>query len=309
MGATLAKLLAENGNDVTVSSRRPEGAPNGVKIQDGERIVAISSLAQVRPFDAIIDFTAYDSYSVRHVLSVFPSVRYFLISSTWVTKLHSGMLADSLVPAEISATVNVPEITRKYLEGKSGAELEVYKAHLSGRRAVVLRLPIVMGVNDHTGRLDFYRSRVKDGTEQILVNGGFNYVQLGWRDDLAEAMARLVKMEASNLPLLLDGLGDIGVPVKDLNKLIAFAEGVKAQPISVSQEKLASELPEYLDREPFWREVGLPVSKVNLFTITGWRPHALQSWLIDVVRHLPAGSVMDNHRMKEIAFLKGHIHA
>jgi nucleoside-diphosphate-sugar epimerase len=309
VGAALAKLLVENGNDVTVSSRRPEGAPSGLKVFGGERMAAISSLAQAPPFDTIIDFTAYNSYSVKHALASFPSARYFFISSIWVTKLHSGMLADSLVPAEISKMVNVPEITRKYLEGKSGAELEVYKAHLSGRRAVVLRFPIVWGINDHTGRLDFYRSRVTDGAEQILVDGGHNYVQLGWRDDLAEALARLVKMKESNVPLLLDGLGDIGVPVKDLNELIAFAEGVKARPISVSREKLTSQLPEYLDREPLWREIGLPVSKVNLFTLTGWRPHAIQSWLTDVIRNIPAGSEMDDHRIKEIEFIKRCIHA
>jgi nucleoside-diphosphate-sugar epimerase len=175
--------------------------------------------------------------------------------------------------------------------------------------AVALRLPILWGLNDHTGRLDFYRRRITDGAGQILVDGGTNYVQLGWSEDVAGAIARLVDADAHELPPLLEGLPGKGSTVLELNELIAAGEGVLARPVAVSRETLASEFPAFLDYEPFWREESLPVSKVNLFTVTGWEPHKPQDWLGNLVRQVPIRPTDHDVRAEELAFLRRHGHA
>jgi nucleoside-diphosphate-sugar epimerase len=308
-GRALAGLLANIGHDVTVSSRRPENAPKGVQTHGGERGEAMVGLARERPFDAVVDFTAYDADSTRQALDAFSKGRYFLISSIWVTKLHHGMLADTPAPIDVSAPHDLPAVTRKYIEDKASAEFQVRKAHSTGRMAVALRLPILWGLNDHTGRLDFYRRRVTDGGAQILVDGGTNYAQLGWSEDVAGAIARLVTADAHELPPLLEGLPGNGTTVIKLNELIAAEEGVLAQPVAVPRETLAREFPAFLDYEPLWREESLPVSRANLFTVTGWVPHALKDWLGNLVSQVPLRSTNHNVRAEELAFLRRHGHA
>ena len=102
MGFALAGLLVDTGHDVTISSHRPENAPKGVHAHGGERGRAIVSLAQERPFDAVVDFTAYDADSAEQAIEAFSGARYFLISSIWVAKLRRGMLADTPLPIGLS---------------------------------------------------------------------------------------------------------------------------------------------------------------------------------------------------------------
>lgn len=308
-GKVLAEMLVDAGHDITVSSRRPENAPKGTHAHGGERRDAIVCLARTDSFDAVVDFTAYDADSAKQAIDAFPKASYFLISSIWVTKLHYGMLADTPAPMGVLAPDYLPEVTRKYIEGKAGAEFQVHQAHLKGRVAVVLRLPILFGSNDHTGRLDYYRQRVIDGAAQILVDGGTNHVQLGWSEDVAGAIARLVTSAAHKLPPLLDGLTDNGSTVLEFNELIASAENVSARPVAVPMNILASEFPEFLDYEPLWREEALSVSKANLFTITGRMPHEPKDWLVNLVRHTPLRSADNNVRAKELAFLRRHGYA
>lgn len=309
MGFALARLLVDTGHDVTVSSHRPENAPRGVHTHGGERGKAIASLSQERPFDVVVDFTAYDADSAEQAIEAFSGACYFLISSIWVAKLRRGMLADTPVPFGVSAPHYLPEVTRKYIEGKAGAEFQARKAHSNGRLSVALRLPIVWGLNDHTGRLDYYRQRVTDGAEQILVDGGSNYVQLGWSEDMVGAIARLITVEAHELPPLLEGLQENRLTVLELNALIADAEGVKARPVAVSKDILAREFPAFLDHEPLWREEALSVSKANLFSVTGWVPHELRDWLVNLVRQVPLRLTDDGLRAEELAFLRRYGHA
>lgn len=309
VGFALARLLADAGHKVTASSRRPENVPQGVHPYGGERSSAISSLAQELSFDVVVDFTAYDADSAGLAIAAFSGARYFLISSTWVTRLQRGMLADTPAPTGVFAPHYLPDVTRKYIEGKAGAESQVHKAHSRGRVTVALRLPIMWGTNDHTARLDYYRRRVTDGAEQILIDGGTNRVQLGWSEDMAGAIARLVTIDDHELPPLLEGLPDSSITVSDLNALIARAEDTVARPIAVPQEILAREFPAFLAYEPLWREEALPVSSANLFKFTGWKPRDLQDWLANLVRQAPLRITGDDHRAEELAFLKKHRHA
>ena len=309
VGFALARLLADAGHKVTACSRRPENVPQGVHPYGGERSSAIPSLAQEQLFDVVVDFTAYDADSAGIAIAAFSRARYFLISSIWVTRLQRGMSADTPAPTGVFAPHCLPDVTRKYIEGKVGAESQVHKAHSIGRVAVALRLPIMWGANDHTPRLEYYRRRVKDGAEQILIDGGANRVQLGWSEDTAGAIARLVTIDDHELPPLIDGLPDNGITVSDLNALIAGAEEAVARPFAVPQEILAREFPAFLAYEPLWREEALPLSNANLFKFTAWKPRDLRNWISDLVRQVPLRLTGDEQRAEELAFLKKHRHA
>ncbi len=303
-GRALAARLVDQGHEVTVSSRRPERAPTRTRVVGGERREAIDRLA-AELFDQVLDFTAYDADSARHALSAFSGARYLLISSMWVTRLAPGMTAAAPAPVDSPAPSDLPEITRRYIAGKAAAEDVVRRA---GGQACALRLPIVWGADDHTGRLAFYRARLRDGAAQILVDGGANGVQLLWSDDAADAIGRLIEGKADP-PSILEAIPGPPRRLAEIVDLIAAADGRMAAPVSLSREILGERLPAYLEREPLWRERPLAAGANNLFQLAGKAATPLETWLERLVRETPLGPFSDDLRASEIRLLQDLGHA
>lgn len=303
-GRALAARLIKYGNEVTVSSRRPDMAPAGALVYGGERSEALKHLSKENCFDMVIDFTAYDAEAVKQALEAFPDTEYLLISSIWVTKIAEGITADSAVPAGAVAPVNLPEVTKCYITDKAGAEYQVLKARNNGRIAASLRLPVLWGEGDHTGRLDFYRQRILDGNPLILVNDGKNVAQIAWHEDIAEVISRFVYSQSSAKYPYLDALPDNGNSVASIVGTISNAEGVDFLPIEISEKMLSQEIPEYLLREPLWREKSIAPGTGNIFNITGYKPHPVNDWLGEIIKRTKTHVYEDNLRLQEISFLK-----
>ena len=294
IGRALVERLLAAGHRVTVASRRVENAPVGAETVGGERKTLLAKLRH-RVFDATMDFICYDRDGPDHVLEAMQPGLYVVVSSTWISRLHNPRAP-------------LLEVTRRYLEGKSGAEDAVSRLRAGGRAATVLRLPMVWGERDHTGRLDFYRRRIRTDRQVIAVDGGKNRAQIAWRDDVARVIATWLDRAGGERQPLWEALSDDGETVRAIIAEIAAAEDVKARLLTVSSANLARDFPGYLIDEPLWRETTVPVSEANLYAATGEKPTPRATWLAKLAQ-LPLDGDELGLMRAERAYLAGLGHA
>lgn len=299
LGRRVAEALAAAGHDLTILSRRPGGAPAGAHHICAERDAGLAALLGSR-FDLVLDFICYDSNGLEQLAASIVSERYVLISSIWVPRLWSGHRADELATGATPAAAALPSVTLNYLSGKLRAEQTLAKLRQTGCAAVSLRLPIMLGEGDHTGRLDFYRRRLADGGPLIAVDGGRNHAQIAAMEDLAHALVRWsTETDIGRFPVW-EALPDEGRSVRAIIETIAAAVGVTATLVEVPQAELARDLPAYLEQDPFWRESALPVTAANIYASVGMIPAVFGQ---DLKLPPPCGDVIVGLRSEELRFL------
>lgn len=279
--ATVAALL-ESGQEVTVLSRRPELCPPGARAIGGERREGLAAL-RGETFDATIDFICFDGKGPGEVMAAVDTAHYLLVSSTWLCKLAPDMAADAPVPAEPwPGFAQLPAITRDYLAGKAAAEETLARLRMAGRHAISLRLPILMGEGDPTGRLDFYVDRILRGEPVIAVDGGANSAQIAWSGDVARILAAWAAApSAFAASPIWEGLPDDGRTVAEWLALLAQLLDRPLTLAAAPASLLAEKLPAYLTEEPLWRERALARTGANLFGAAEVAPTPVARWLAE----------------------------
>lgn len=299
LGRRVAEALATAGHDLTLLSRRPRSTTAGVHQICAERDTGLATLQGSR-FDLILDFICYDSEGLDQLAASIVAERYVLISSTWLPRLWSGSRADELASSPTQAAAQLPSVTLNYLSGKLRAEQALIKLRETGCTAVSLRLPIMLGAGDHTGRLDFYRRRLADGGPLIAVDGGQNRAQIAVMEDLAQAIVRwATETDISRFPVW-EALPDEGRSVRAIIETMAAAAGVTAQLVDVPVAELAQYLPAYLEQEPFWRESTLPLTAANIYAALGMEPAVFG---LAFSTPTPGDDTMASLRSEELRFL------
>lgn len=301
LGLSLVKHLLVSNNNVTVLSRHPEKCPSGAECVGAEREEGLSQLAG-RKFDITIDFIAYDVQAPTQVVNFLNPGVYILISSTWLTRLSPPMEADQRVSSvDESYAKLVPDITYSYLLGKVGAESTVTELRKKNGCATILRLPIFWGHKEHTGRLDFYRQRIFDGAPVISIDGGNNCAQIVWTEDIARVTASWLYRASERR--IWEAIPDNGNQVRKIIEFIAMGVGKQPSLIDVSSEQLLIDLPDYLDKEPLWRETSLNITESNLFSVMKVETTPMGKWLPDLSQQ-EANIYMSDLRRQEIAYLE-----
>lgn len=299
LGRRVAEILAATGHELTLLSRQSGSVLQGVRQVCAERGAGLDALKGNR-FDLVLDFICHDGDGPGGVaVSVNPE-RYVLISSTWVPRLWSGARADELYPRLAPDVPNLPAVTVNYLSGKVLAEQAVVNLRKVGRDAVSLRLPIMLGEGDHTGRFDFYRQRFADNGQVIAVAGGHNSAQVAVMGDLAQALVHWAEEVDIGRLAVWEGLPGEGRSVRSILESMAASVGVTPKLVDVPVAELARDFPVFLEREPFWRESALPVTEANIYAAVGMKPAAFGCWL-----HAPApvATPTENLRSEELRFL------
>jgi nucleoside-diphosphate-sugar epimerase len=280
LGLALVRALVAGGHSVTAVSRRAENCPEGVECLTGDRQDGLRNLAG-RKFDATLDFIAYDSLAPQQVFAEVHYGTYVLISSTWMVRMNRAMTADQAVTTVEDRCLDVLHpITRNYLTGKLAAERVTLEERAAGGKATILRLPIFLGAREHTGRLNFYRQRLADGSPVICVDEGRNVAQMVWTEDVARAI--LLWMPCASERPVWEGLPDEGLRVREIITLIARGMHLQQSLADISSETLQNLLPEYLQNEPLWRERKIFQTESNLFLFMKMRPTPLPIWLCDL---------------------------
>lgn len=282
-GRALAQELATAGHDVTVASRRASEVDlPGVERVSGERDALLRALTD-QTFDETIDFIAYDADGVRAANQALTTERYTLISSTWLPRYLGLAHAAAPVPDTPPALPQgLPGVTSRYLTGKRLAERAVGEIAKTGQRATVVRLPVMTGAHDHTKRLHFYRSRLRDAEGLITVGDGSHGVQIASHLDLAHALRRWLEMDSRPATPVWEALPPAELSWRDFLELLAQRDGVQARLHPMSEAELGSALPELLEADPLWRERATPITEHNLFEATGTPVTPPRSWMAEL---------------------------
>lgn len=271
LGRRVAEVLANLGHDLTVLSRRHGGAPKGTRQICDDRETGLATL-QGNCFDLVLDFICYDDAGIYQLAASIVADRYVLISSTWLPRLWSGNCADELAKGTTLASLQLPKVTINYLKGKMRAEHALVFLRKSGCNAVSLRLPIIFGEGDHTGRFEFYRRRLISGGPLIIVDGGQNYAQIAVMEDLAQAIVCWIIEKDISLFPVWEALPDAGRRVRNIIATMAATACVNSQLLDVPSTELAIDFPIYLEHEPLWRESSLPITSANIYSAVGMVP-------------------------------------
>ncbi len=299
LGRRVVETLLEAGHDLTLLSRRSGGAPTGAMQICAERGAGLAKLKD-SCFDLVLDFICNDNEGLDQLAASIVFERYVLISSSWLPRLWAGVRADELATGPTTAAAKLSDVTLNYLSGKLRAEQALTKLRQLGCNAVSLRLPIILGEGDHTGRLDFYRRRIADGGPLIVVDGGHNYAQIAVMTDLAQAIVRWsTESDIGRFPVW-EALPDEGRSVRAIIETMAAAAGVTATLVDVQVAELARDLPTYLEQEPFWRESALPLTAANIYAAVGMVPAVFGQ---DFSTLAPGDDTVAGLRLEELHFL------
>lgn len=205
LGGHVVRALAEVGHDVTAMSRGqrptpPEARPLLADRRDPE---SLSRALEGQRFDFTVDFAAYDAADIERLLLIPYAAlgRYAMISTGQVCLVTSAphipyREEDSEAPLRPEPPPGTPDHREwSYGAGKRRAEgaLLSLKA-TNGVRAVILRLPVMLGEGDSSLRTWAYLERMLDGGPILLPDGGSGSVRFLYVGDLARVVCRLVDM-------------------------------------------------------------------------------------------------------------------
>jgi len=302
LGKRVVELMILNGWMVTVISRRINPR---IKVRQicSDRSEGLKSIKGAY-FDLVVDFICYKESDLIEVFENIETNCFLLISSTWIPRLWGGVAACEL-PQEINITNNkVPKETFNYLMGKLEAEKALIHFRGKGFPVSILRLPIMLGEGDHTGRLNFYLERLNDQNQIILINAGANFAQIANVEDLSIAIVDWCSMKKIENHAIWDGLPGPGKSVLSILFALKNSMGVNSEFVSISSQELSNYLPEYLEREPFWRESTLTISDSNIYQFLVRSPLSFQSFdLSHCINNLTSSKL----RSEEIVFLMSRL--
>lgn len=305
LGRCIVEKFIDSGNcDLTVLSRRSSIYKDKCRVIEKEKSAGLIELDS-EWFDLIIDFIAFDDSAVKEVIEKVRFGKYIFISSCWMTKLNKENRIDEFIlNINEQACQSLPSITREYLLNKRLAENYLVTT-LEHGRFHILRLPIFWGEGDHTKRLEFYVSRFLDNNPLILINNGNNCCQISNASDMAVQIFRIFKEGKLVDQPIVEALPSEKENLSDILDIISKALSSSSKLINICEEELQKDLPEYLEKEPLWREDWIPVSDNNIYRILGAKTEPLNIWLSKLSLYesfkKPTPDVL---REKEIKFLK-----
>jgi len=293
IGGHIAAALAEAGHAVTVLSRAAGGGRLPHLCADRRDPGALAGALAGHAFDLTVDLVAFDGADVETLLR--PHAvrlgRYVLISTGQVYLVASqrrepwreGDAGLAAMPEPPSDSPDRAQWT--YGIGKRYAEASM-REHAGAIPGVALRLPIVQGAGDRTGRLWAWLARMLDGGPVLLPDGGRQPTRFLWAGDVGGAIVRLAAQWPEGTAYNL-AQPDV-VPLRDLLEQAAALAGVTPRLVDVRRAALAGAS---LDPAAFpftgaWSSVLDPGCAMSEWGFTG-TPHA--RWLPEVVHwHLQA---------------------
>ena len=203
LGGHVVRALVAAGHRVTVLSRGVRPAPAEAEPLNADRrdTASLAAALEGRRFDFTVDFAAYDAGDIERLLLIPYAAlgRYVMISTGQVCLVTSAphmpyREEDSehpLIPEPPAGTPDHREWA--YGVGKRRAEgvlLSLRATH--GMRAIILRIPVMLGEGDSSLRTWAYLERMLDGGPLLVPEGGSGPVRFLYAGDLARVVARLV---------------------------------------------------------------------------------------------------------------------
>jgi nucleoside-diphosphate-sugar epimerase len=162
VGRLLVARLIAHGDRVTLFNRGTHENPFGDRVEHvrGDRATDLSKLGQ-RRFDGVVDFAAYNAPDVQGAIDTLDTDQYVFISTGSVYMVREG-----LTPPFREEDFDGPLIPRDdegwdYGVGKRACEDLLVAT--PGFPSTRLRIPVVNGPRDYSGRLQTYVRRIFAG--------------------------------------------------------------------------------------------------------------------------------------------------
>ena len=172
-GKRLVQLLIEKGHQVTVANRgtTPDtfGAQVERKIVERADPVSVGAVAKARDWDAVVDQICYSPDEAKIACDAFEgrTQRYVHTSTASVYEVGGERFEKDFDPfnyePRLGSRADFP-----YGEAKRLAE--TYYFQKAKFPVVAMRIPIVLGADDYTGRLEFHLQRVSEGRPMVIPN-------------------------------------------------------------------------------------------------------------------------------------------
>lgn len=165
IGQEIVKTLSDLNVGLTVFSRSIK-INNSINYVKGNR-ENIKDIKNIKgKFDVIIDFISYKGLHTKEIISIFPNVRYILISTAWKMPDNKDIFKNEI----------------NYILNKRDAEKIVFESRKNNHQNMVIRLPIVLGMGDHTKRTNFFRKDKK--TIYLMVPDIM--INFCWKNDIVD---------------------------------------------------------------------------------------------------------------------------
>ena len=267
-GRKLVESLLPLNLELVLLSRKPISFNGKLRAIFDERVSGLKLLDGER-FDLVIDFICYSADDALTLFDRIQTKAYVMISSSWVPRLWLGSDANEISYESQFPNSTLPPQTYRYLLGKLSAEREVVKQRNTGCQATILRMPIVLGPGDHTKRSSFYTNRLLDGNPVVLVDGGVNYFQFAYVDDLARAITKWIFDPHINLYTIWNAIPDTGLQLKNFLNDLSLQLGVEPEFVEIESKLIRKWFPQYLEDEPFSGELCINQTSGNIFKYTG----------------------------------------
>ncbi len=196
--AIVARLLRE-GHKVTLVNRGVSPDPFATRVSriigDRRDPETIKRAAARREYDAVVDVTAYHESQTAAVVEAFKNrIEHFIhISTAAVYLIREGLLPpfrEDDFHGRLRPKQPDRESSWLYAYHKRRCEETLVRAWEEDRFPFTsLRIPMVTGPHDYTGRADAYLERIASGGPVLLPEGGLNSWGFLWVEDIAETVA------------------------------------------------------------------------------------------------------------------------
>ena len=190
IGRNLANRLVLDGHELTILSKKDGNIQNAIYIKMLKKDGLKYLIGEKKRFDIVIDFLSYKVEDLDNLIEL-QFGHYFLISTVWVEKLCKGTSLDQAI-YKINFNRKLSGVTYDYIKGKIEVENSLLNGKLSNMISI-LRLPIILGEGEHTGRYDFYKIRAQDSFPYVFINDINNKVQITYPEDISKAISESLK--------------------------------------------------------------------------------------------------------------------
>jgi nucleoside-diphosphate-sugar epimerase len=288
IGRNLVSSLVKTNVEFVLTSRRinPDVPHSQQIICDREEFN--KSAGSKQKFDLIVDFNGYNANQFYDFNLRASESKYFFVSTAWIDRPVNAIRTNDSRP---STKTFFNSLEGNYVKAKKEAEDKVIERY--GQNAVILRLPIVLGFDDHHKRLDYTIYRITNSNKYILPSNGNNILETILVNDVSTIMLKLILNSDKDIPNYLN----FKPPQKTtylnyVSKISSFLQK-DTEFVDIEIDAFTKNLGKVAACDPFWRESESDVTGENAFQITnsqptnisGILPYLLKSNLINAAQH------------------------
>ncbi len=172
-GKQLVHLLLEDGHEVTIATRGLTPDPFGNRVNrislDRNNENSFREGIGNREWDLIFDQSCYSSLDADNAVRILSNrTGKYVYTSTQSVYLKDGrVVEEDFLPLEHPAIISKAS-EASYGENKRRAEAVFFQK--APFKITAVRFPIVLGVDDYTGRLEFHLRRIREGRPFVIPN-------------------------------------------------------------------------------------------------------------------------------------------